>query len=66
MHDTHIYARKKGETNLIYDTHNAQFQGCLLSSCYHWVPKVEYYWNTAEDLKVYIVRTAMSAMTAIL
>ena len=38
----------------------AQFLGLLLLSGYHWVPKEDYYWSTAEDLKVDIVPTVMS------
>ncbi|GFT77367.1 putative piggybac transposable element-derived [Nephila pilipes] len=56
---TKLYASQKGEIIAIDCTDIAQFLGLLLFSGYHWVPKEDYYWSSAEDLKVYIVPTVI-------
>ncbi|GFS45560.1 hypothetical protein NPIL_560051 [Nephila pilipes] len=54
---TKLYASKKGEMIAIGCTDISQFLGFLLLSGYHWAPKNDYYWSTAEYLKVDIILT---------
>ncbi|GFS46116.1 elongation factor Tu, mitochondrial [Nephila pilipes] len=57
---TKLYVSQKGVMIAIDYTDIAQFLGLLLLSGYYWVPKEDYYWSSAEDLKVDIVPTVMS------
>ncbi|GFU08350.1 piggyBac transposable element-derived protein 3 [Nephila pilipes] len=57
---TKLYPGQKEEMTASECIDITQFLGLLLLSGYYWVPKVDYYWSAAEDLKVDIVSTVMS------